>query len=211
MKALVQEVVGNFSTRLKPFNITVAELTGDRQLTKAQIADTQVRARPRPPPPCSVCVPARLRSLHGLVKYRRSSSRRRKSGTSSPARRATGRTRSWSASSSSTKSTCCTTTVGRSSSPSSRAPSARWSSRRKWSVCGRGPGRCVAPVLTPGRPIRPRPPPCEQVRLVALSATLPNYQDVATFLRVDPSKGLFFFDSRCVPLRALLAAFGAPS
>ena len=64
----MQEVVGNFSTRLKPFNITVAELTGDRQLTKAQIADTQVRARPRPPPPCSVCVRARLRSLHGLVR-----------------------------------------------------------------------------------------------------------------------------------------------
>ena len=71
MKALVQEVVGNFSTRLKPFNITVAELTGDRQLTKAQIADTQVRARPRALCKCvcvCVCVRARLRSLHGLVK-----------------------------------------------------------------------------------------------------------------------------------------------
>ena len=42
----------------------------------------------------------------------------------------------------------------------------------------------------------------EQVRLVGLSATLPNYEDVATFLRVDPSKGLFFFDNsfRPVPL-----------
>ena len=46
---------------------------------------------------------------------------------------------------------------------------------------------------------------------MALSATLPNYQDVATFLRVDPSKGLFFFDSRCVSSRAPLAAFGTPS
>jgi replicative superfamily II helicase len=35
-----------------------------------------------------------------------------------------------------------------------------------------------------------------QVRLVALSATLPNYEDVATFLRVNPAKGLFFFDNR---------------
>ena len=35
-----------------------------------------------------------------------------------------------------------------------------------------------------------------QVRLVALSATLPNYEDVATFLRVDPSKGLFFFNNK---------------
>jgi pre-mRNA-splicing helicase BRR2 len=41
-----------------------------------------------------------------------------------------------------------------------------------------------------------------QVRLVGLSATLPNYEDVATFLRVDSSKGLFFFDNsfRPVPL-----------
>ena len=42
----------------------------------------------------------------------------------------------------------------------------------------------------------------EDVRLVGLSATLPNYQDVATFLRVKPEKGLFFFDNsfRPVPL-----------
>ena len=42
----------------------------------------------------------------------------------------------------------------------------------------------------------------EDVRLVGLSATLPNYEDVATFLRVEPSKGLFFFDNtfRPVPL-----------
>eukprot|EP00794_Sanderia_malayensis_P005235 gene5235-5896_t len=42
----------------------------------------------------------------------------------------------------------------------------------------------------------------EMVRLVGLSATLPNYQDVAHFLRVDPAKGLFFFDNsfRPVPL-----------
>ena len=40
------------------------------------------------------------------------------------------------------------------------------------------------------------------MRLLGLSATLPNYEDVATFLRVDPSKGLFFFDNsfRPVPL-----------
>jgi len=42
----------------------------------------------------------------------------------------------------------------------------------------------------------------EMVRLVGLSATLPNYEDVATFLRVDPAKGLFYFDNsfRPVPL-----------
>ena len=42
----------------------------------------------------------------------------------------------------------------------------------------------------------------EDVRLIGLSATLPNYQDVATFLRVDPKTGLFYFDNsyRPVPL-----------
>lgn len=40
------------------------------------------------------------------------------------------------------------------------------------------------------------------VRIVGLSATLPNYADVAVFLRVDPYTGLHFFDSsyRPVPL-----------
>lgn len=36
----------------------------------------------------------------------------------------------------------------------------------------------------------------EDVRLIGLSATLPNYEDVATFLRVEPAKGLFYFDNR---------------
>jgi len=40
------------------------------------------------------------------------------------------------------------------------------------------------------------------VRLVGLSATLPNYQDVATFLRVSHKSGLYFFgpEYRPVPL-----------
>jgi len=43
----------------------------------------------------------------------------------------------------------------------------------------------------------------EPVRLVGLSATLPNYTDVAAFLRVKPDKGLFFFDGtfRPIPLQ----------
>lgn len=36
----------------------------------------------------------------------------------------------------------------------------------------------------------------EDVRLLGLSATLPNYEDVATCLRVDPARGLFYFDNR---------------
>ncbi|KII64997.1 U5 small nuclear ribonucleoprotein helicase [Thelohanellus kitauei] len=41
-----------------------------------------------------------------------------------------------------------------------------------------------------------------KVRIVGLSATLPNYQDVASFIRVDLESGLFYFDAayRPVPL-----------
>ncbi|XP_049885974.1 activating signal cointegrator 1 complex subunit 3 isoform X2 [Pectinophora gossypiella] len=38
------------------------------------------------------------------------------------------------------------------------------------------------------------------IRIVGLSATLPNYIDVARFLRVNPNIGLFFFDSRFRPV-----------
>jgi pre-mRNA-splicing helicase BRR2 len=43
----------------------------------------------------------------------------------------------------------------------------------------------------------------EMVRIVGLSATLPNYEDVAAFLRVPPDRGLFYFDNsfRPVPLQ----------
>ncbi|XP_057859614.2 DExH-box ATP-dependent RNA helicase DExH12 [Cryptomeria japonica] len=39
----------------------------------------------------------------------------------------------------------------------------------------------------------------EMIRLVGLSATLPNYEDVALLLRVDKSKGLFHFDNSYRP------------
>jgi len=38
------------------------------------------------------------------------------------------------------------------------------------------------------------------IRIVGLSATLPNYLDIAHFLRVNPMKGLFYFDSRFRPV-----------
>jgi pre-mRNA-splicing helicase BRR2 len=40
----------------------------------------------------------------------------------------------------------------------------------------------------------------ENVRLVALSATLPNYEDVGAFLQVDNKIGLFYFDSSYRPI-----------
>ena len=41
-QALVAEMVGNFSKRLEPFGINVRELTGDINLTKSEIEDTQI-------------------------------------------------------------------------------------------------------------------------------------------------------------------------
>ncbi|CAH2252491.1 activating signal cointegrator 1 complex subunit 3 isoform X1 [Pelobates cultripes] len=38
------------------------------------------------------------------------------------------------------------------------------------------------------------------IRILGLSATLPNYLDVANFLHVNPSIGLFFFDARFRPV-----------
>lgn len=38
------------------------------------------------------------------------------------------------------------------------------------------------------------------IRIVGLSATLPNYIDVARFLRVNCYSGLFFFDGRFRPV-----------
>ena len=40
------------------------------------------------------------------------------------------------------------------------------------------------------------------IRIVGLSATLPNHVDVALFLGVNPERGLFYFDAsyRPVPL-----------
>lgn len=46
------------------------------------------------------------------------------------------------------------------------------------------------------------------IRLVGLSATLPNYIDVSQFLGVDPYKGLFVFDERFRPVPLLKRFIG---
>lgn len=140
MRSLVQEMVGNFGKRLASYNITVSELTGDHQLSREQIAATQI----------IVCTP------------------------------------------------------------------------EKWDIITRKGGektytqlvRLViideihllhderGPILESivARTIRNIETTQEDVRLVGLSATLPNYQDVATFLRVKPDKGLFYFDNSFRPV-----------
>ena len=42
MKALVTEVVGNFSQRLESYGIKVRELTGDSHLSKQQIEESHI-------------------------------------------------------------------------------------------------------------------------------------------------------------------------
>ncbi|KAI7098813.1 Sec63-domain-containing protein, partial [Hortaea werneckii] len=53
------------------------------------------------------------------------------------------------------------------------------------------------------RTIRKQEQTGDPVRIVGLSATLPNYRDVAAFLRVDPAQDLHYFDGsfRPCPLR----------
>lgn len=42
MKSLVREMVGTLSTRLSHFGVTVRELSGDQQLSREEIKDTQI-------------------------------------------------------------------------------------------------------------------------------------------------------------------------
>jgi len=46
------------------------------------------------------------------------------------------------------------------------------------------------------------------IRIVGLSATLPNYIDIALFLRVNPYTGLFFFDSQFRPVPLSMGFIG---
>lgn len=144
MKALVQECVLSFGKRLAPFGINVRELSGDQNLSRAQIQDTQV----------IVTTPEKWDIIT------------RKSGDS--------RT---------------------------------YTQLVRLMIIDeihllhddRGP---VLEALV-ARTIRQIESTREMVRLVGLSATLPNFEDVAAFLRVYPERGLFFFDHsyRPVPLQ----------
>ncbi|KAJ8667090.1 hypothetical protein QAD02_008752 [Eretmocerus hayati] len=143
MRSLVQEMVGNFGKRLATYNLTVSELTGDHQLTREQIAASQV----------IVCTPEKWDIIT------------RKGGEKT-----------------------FTTLV-------------RLIIIDEIHLLHdeRGP---VLECLV-ARTLRNIETTQEEVRLVGLSATLPNYQDVAMFLRIKPETGLFYFDNsfRPVPLQ----------
>ncbi|KIP11835.1 hypothetical protein PHLGIDRAFT_124513 [Phlebiopsis gigantea 11061_1 CR5-6] len=143
MKALVQEMVGNFSSRLNVFGIKVGELTGDSQMTKQQIAETQI----------IVTTPEK-----------------------------------WDV-------------ITRKSTDTSYTNLVRLIIIDEIHLLHDERGPVLESIVA--RTVRRMEQTGEYVRLVGLSATLPNYQDVATFLRVDPEKGLFYFDasSRPCPLQ----------
>ena len=143
LKALVQEQVGNFGKRLAPYGIKVSELTGDRQLTKQQIADTQV----------IVTTPEK-----------------------------------WDV-------------ITRKATDTSYTNLVRLIVIDEIHLLHDDRGPVIESIVS--RTIRKMEKSGDPVRLVGLSATLPNYRDVASFLRVDPMKGLFHFDSsfRPCPLR----------
>ena len=140
MKALAAEMTANFSRRLAPLGLIVKELTGDMQLTKTEIMQTQMLVTTpekwdvvtRKPGDVSLSQLVRLliidevHLLHG----------------------------------------------------------------------DRGP---VIEALV-ARTLRMVESSQTVIRVVGLSATLPNYIDVARFLRVNPYIGLFFFDGRFRPV-----------
>ena len=138
MKSLVAEMVGNFSKRLEAYGITVSELTGDTQLNKEQIMDTQV----------IVCTPEK-----------------------------------WDV-------------VTRKGGDRTFTQLVRLLIIDEIHLLHDDRGPVLEAIVA--RTIRNIEATQEFTRLVGLSATLPNYQDVATFLRVDPAKGLFFFDNAYV-------------
>jgi pre-mRNA-splicing helicase BRR2 len=139
LKALVQEQVGNFGKRLAPYGIKVSELTGDRQLTKQQIAETQV----------IVTTPE---------KY---------------------------------------DVITRKATDTSYINLVRLICIDEIHLLHDDRGPVIESIVS--RTIRRSEQTGDNVRLVGLSATLPNYRDVASFLRVDPEKGLFHFDATYRP------------
>lgn len=143
LKALVQEQVGNFGKRLAPYGIKVSELTGDRQLTKQQIAETQV----------IVTTPEK-----------------------------------WDV-------------ITRKATDTSYTNLVRLICIDEIHLLHDDRGPVLESIVS--RTLRRTEQTGEPVRIIGLSATLPNYKDVASFLRVDPDKGMFHFDGsfRPCPLR----------
>ncbi|KAL9656222.1 hypothetical protein ABK040_007838 [Willaertia magna] len=138
MKALVQEVVGNLTERLSPFGIVAQELTGDRNMTKQQIDETQV----------IVTTPEK-----------------------------------WDI-------------VTRKSGDKTYVDLVKLIIIDEIHLLHDERGPVLEAIVA--RTIRQQESTQQAIRLIGLSATLPNYKDVASFLRVKPER-LFFFDNSFRP------------
>lgn len=141
MKALAAEMTANFSKRLAPLGIKVRELTGDMQLTKSEMSETQVLVTTPEKWDVVTRKGAGDVALINLVKLLIIDEVHLLHGE-------------------------------------------------------RGP---VVEALV-ARTLRLVESSQSMIRIVGLSATLPNYIDVARFLGVNPMVGLFFFDSRFRPI-----------
>lgn len=142
MKALAAEVTATFSHRLSPLNIVVRELTGDMQLTKNELEETQM----------IVTTPEK-----------------------------------WDV-------------ITRKSSDMSLSMLVKLLIIDEVHLLNDDRGPVIEALVA--RTLRQVESTQSMIRIVGLSATLPNYLEVAQFLRVNPETGLFFFDSsyRPVPL-----------
>lgn len=142
MKALAAEVTSTFSHRLSPLNMTVRELTGDMQLSKSELEETQM----------IVTTPEK-----------------------------------WDV-------------ITRKSSDMSLSMLVKLLIIDEVHLLNDDRGPVIEALVA--RTLRQVESTQTMIRIVGLSATLPNYLEVAQFLRVSPETGLFFFDSsyRPVPL-----------
>ena len=152
MKALAAEMVENFGKRLAPLGVTVRELTGDMQLTKQEILQTQMLVTT--PEKWDVVTRKSLGdiSLSLLVKLLIID---------------------------------------------------------EVHLLHDDRGSVIETIVA--RTLRQVESSQKMIRIVGLSATLPNYQDVARFLNVDPKRGLFFFDGRFRPVPLAQTFIGVKS
>ncbi|KAF5178468.1 Dexh-box atp-dependent rna helicase dexh14 [Thalictrum thalictroides] len=153
MKALASEVTSTFSHRLAPLNLCVKELTGDMQLTKKEIEETQM----------IVTTPEK-----------------------------------WDV-------------ITRKSSDMSLSMLVKLLIIDEVHLLNDDRGAVIEALVA--RTLRQVESTQSMIRIVGLSATLPNYKEVAHFLRVNPETGLFFFDSsyRPVPLAQQYIGISEPN
>ncbi|KAI4303767.1 hypothetical protein MLD38_039362 [Melastoma candidum] len=142
MKALAAEVTSAFSHRLAPLNISVRELTGDMQLSRTELDQTQM----------IVTTPEK-----------------------------------WDV-------------ITRKSSDMSLSMLVKLLIIDEVHLLNDDRGAVIEALVA--RTLRQVESTQSMIRIVGLSATLPNYLEVAEFLKVNAQRGLFFFDSsyRPVPL-----------